>query len=267
MKMAFMERIAQALTEDMPGLLARVATVSPTGVLPTADQAQLEITTPDGWAFALRIWHDREATLIDRILHSPPAAYSPHDLENARIARRSYTRRFIAAPRHHRAVAAFHHQFTAFGGTVRLVKRWLAAHWLLRLHVSEEAVEIICAAAFAGVGSVRAPNTRERGFGCVIRLLSNWDGSEEGMTVPLYAASDPGPDIYSSSAAGAKGVWSLKTEADPDGYMWTLDAPDVVGARRVRALAQATHAYLRGVESGVLAVSVSFTDSFSALII
>lgn len=256
MKMAFMDRIAQALTEAMPGLLARVAIVSPTGVPQTTDQAQLEITTPDGWAFAMRIWHDREATLLDRILHSP-AACSPHDLENARIARRSYTRRFIAAPRHHRAVAALHHQFTAFGGTVRLVKRWLAAHWLLRLHVSEEAVEIICAAVFAGAGSVRAPNTRERGFACVIRLLRDWDWSE-GITVPLYAASDPGPDAYSSSSAGAKGVWSLKTDADPDGYMWTLDSPDVVAARRIRALAQATHTYLRGVESGVLDVSVSF---------
>ena len=259
MKMAFIDQISQALTEAMPGLLARVAVVSPTGAPQTTDQAQLEITTPDGWAFALRIWHDREATLLDRILHSP-TAYSPHDLENARIARRLYTQRFIAAPRHHRAVAALQYQFTAFGGTVRLVKRWLAAHWLLRLHVSEEAVEIICAAVFAGVGSVRAPNTRSRGFARVIRLLCDWDGSE-GMTVPLYAASDPGPDLYSSSAAGAKGVWSLKTEADPDGYMWTLDAPDVVAARRVRALAQATHAYLRGVESGVLEVPVSFSDS------
>lgn len=255
MKMAFLEQIAQALSDATPGLLARVASVSP-GVPLTVDHPQLEITTPDGWAFALRIWHDREATLLDRILHSSPAAYSPHDVESARMARRLYTRRFIAAPRHHRAVAVLHHQFTAFGGTVRLVKRWLAAHWLLRLHVSEEAVEVICAAMFAGVGSVRAPNTRERGFACVIQLLRDWDWSE-GMTVPLYAASDPGPDVYSSSVAGAKGVWSLRTETDPDGRMWTLDAPDAVAARRVRALAQATHAYLRGVESGVLEVSVS----------
>jgi len=258
MKMAFLERIARALAEAMPGLVTRVAIVSLTGVPPTADQAQLEITTPDGWAFALRIWHDREATLLDRILHSPPASYSPYELESARIARRLYTRHFVATPRHHRAVAALHHQFTAFGGTVRLVKRWLAAHWLLRLHVSEEAVEVVCAAVFAGIGSERAPNSRERGFACVIRLLRDWDWSE-GMSVPLYASSDPGPDVYSSSVAGAKGVWSLRTEADPDGHMWTLDAPDVVAARRVRALAQATHGYLRGVESGVLKVSVSFS--------
>lgn len=255
MKIAFLERIAQALTEAVPGLVARVAIVSPTDVPLSADHAQLEITTPDGWGFALRIWHDREATLLDRILHSP-VAYSPHDLESARMARRFYTRRFIAAPRHHRAVAALHHQFIAFGGTVRLVKRWLAAHWLLRLHVSEEAVEVICASIFAGVGPSRVPNTRERGFACVIQLLRDWDWSE-GMTVPLYAATGPGPDICSSSVAGAKGVWSLRTETDPDGHMWTLDVPDAVAARRVRALAQATHAYLRDMESGVLDVSVS----------
>jgi len=200
---------------------------------------QLEITTPDGWAFALRVWHDREATLLDRILHSSPAAYPAHDLENARTARRLYTRRFIAAPRHHRAIAALHHRFVAFGGTVRLVKRWLAAHWLLRLHVCEEAVEILCAAVFVGVGPARAPTTRERGFACVIRLLRDWNWSE-GMKIPLYSASDPEPDVYPSSVAGAK------------------DAPDAVAARRVRALAQATHVYLQDMESGVLDVPGMF---------
>jgi U3 small nucleolar RNA-associated protein 22 len=256
MKMAFLERIAEALVRANPGLQAQVAVVPPAGVLETMDHVQLEIITPDGWAFALRIWHDREATLLDRILHSSPAIYSPHDLENAHIARRLYTRRFIAAPRHHRAIAALHHRFVAFGGTVRLVKRWLAAHWLLRLHVSEEAVELLCATVFVGVGSARAPNTRESGFACVIRLLRDWNWSE-GMTIPLYGASDPGPDACSTSVAGAKGAWALMTENDPDGRMWTLDAPDIVAARRVHALAHATHAYLRGIESGMLDVSVS----------
>jgi len=255
MKMAFLERIAQALTNAIPHLHARIDTVSSAGAPLTADHAQLEITAPDGWAFGLRIWHDREATLLDRILHRP-TAHSLHELESARMARRLYTRRFIAAPRHHRAVAALHHRFVAFGGTVRLVKRWLAAHWLLRLHVREEAVEVLCAAVFAGIDSARAPKTRERGFACVIRLLWNWDWTE-GMKIPLYGDSDPGPDVYSSSASGAKGVWTLITEADLDGRMWTVDAPDVVAAGRIRALAQATHVYLQGVESGVLDVSVS----------
>ncbi|KAI9456746.1 Nrap protein [Russula earlei] len=257
LKIAFLERIAQALANAIPDLHARVAVILPAGVPPTADHVQLEITTPDGWAFALRIWHDREATLLDRILHSSPATYPPHDLESARMAHRLYTRRFIAAPRHHRAVAALHHQFVAFSGTVRLVKRWLAAHWLLRLHVSEEAVEVLCAAVFAGVGSARVPNSRERGFACVIRLLRDWDWLE-GIKIPLYGASDPGPDVYSSSVVGAKGVWALMTEPDPDGRLWTADAPDVVAARRIRALAHATHAYLQGVQSGVLDVPGMF---------
>ena len=256
MKLAFLERLAKALAKAVPGLHARVAIMLPAGVPPTTDHVQLEITTPDGWAFALRIWHDREATLLDRILHAPPGAYSPHDLENARTARRLHIQRFIAAPRHHRAIAALHHRFTAFGGTVRLVKRWLAAHWLLRLHVSEEAVEVLCAAVFAGVGPARVPNTRERGFACAIRLLRDWNWSH-GATIPLYSDSNPGPDVYSSAIPGAKGVWVLRTEVDPDGRMWTVDMPDVVAAHRIRALAQATHEYLQGVESGVLDVHVS----------
>ena len=255
-KMSFFERLAQLLVKTTPGLYARVASILPTGVPPIADHAQLEITTPDGWAFTLRIWHDREATLLDRILHSPPAALSSHDLENARVARRLYTQRFVAAPRHHRSVAALHHRFVAFGATVRLVKRWLAAHWLLRLHVGEEAVEVLCAAVFAGVGPAHVPSTRERGFACVVRLLQDWDWSN-GMFIPLYGESEPGSDFYSSAVPGAKGVWILRTEADPDGRMWTVDAPNAVAAHRICALARATYNYLQGVESGVLDVLVS----------
>ncbi|KAH9061207.1 Nrap protein [Lactarius vividus] len=256
-KMTFFERLAQVLAKNTPGLRARVATALPTGVPPTADHAQLEITTPDGWAFALRIWHDREATLLDRILHSPPATLSSHDLENVREARRLYTQRFIAAPRHHRSVAALHHRFVAFGGTVRLVKRWLAAHWLLRLHVGEEAVEVLCAAVFVGVGPANVPSTRERGFACVIRLLRDWDWSN-GVTIPLCGDSEPGSDVYSSAVPGAKGVWVLRTETDPDGRMWTVHTPNAVAAHRIRDLARATHDYLQGVESGMLNVHGMF---------
>src|SRR5258707_13678299 len=78
MKMAFLERIARALAEAMPGLVTRVAIVSLTGVPPTADQAQLEITTPDGRAFAFRILHAREATLLVLIHRTRPPSFCPY---------------------------------------------------------------------------------------------------------------------------------------------------------------------------------------------
>lgn len=37
----------------------------------------------------------------------------------------------IHAPRHHRVIAALCHSHSAFAGTVRLVKRRFALHWLL----------------------------------------------------------------------------------------------------------------------------------------
>jgi len=87
------------------------------------------------------------------------------------------------APRHHRAIAALCHRYTAFSGTVRLVKRWLASHWLIHGHITEEAVEIICAHFFVGDGRKLAidadadqaashlvPASKERGFATVVHL-------------------------------------------------------------------------------------------------
>ena len=47
------------------------------------DEAALDIVTPEGWGFRARIWHDREATLLDSIIHDqvpvPKAFEGPLD--------------------------------------------------------------------------------------------------------------------------------------------------------------------------------------------
>jgi U3 small nucleolar RNA-associated protein 22 len=71
--------------------------------------------------------------------------------------------------------------FAAFSDTVRLVKRWLASHWLLHGHITAEAVEIIRAHFFVGDGrklavdadaeqaaSYLVPASKERGFATVV---------------------------------------------------------------------------------------------------
>ncbi|KAI0051574.1 Nrap protein [Auriscalpium vulgare] len=274
MKLAFFERLATALMISVKGLTARVVVGERLGASAIADQGGLEIVTPLGWAFSARLWHDREATLLNRIIEQNDVPKllqklqnqiqsSPKDREEALEARALYLRRFVHAPRHHRVVAALNHRFAAFSGTVRLVKRWLAAHWLLRSHVSEEAVEIVCASLFVGGGSGRtnagAPSSRERGFARVVELLKDWQWTA-GMFVPLYG-EESAEDAASSSvsvSAGSKGVWTLSTEFDRDGHMWTADGPDIVAAHRVRALAKATFDVLQGMEAGSLDVKALF---------
>ncbi|TFY65726.1 hypothetical protein EVG20_g5372 [Dentipellis fragilis] len=266
-KLAFLERIAAALMAAKEGTLARVVVADALNASPIQDQASLEIVIPQGWAFAARIWHDREATLLDRLINEgvnvPKALQADkprtaREREDALEARELYVRRFVHAPRHHRAVAALCHRFSAFAGTVRLVKRWLAAHWLLRSHVAVEAVEILCAHVFVGGGgSETVPGSKERGFAAVVEFFKDWDWTA-GIFVPLYEEKGAAAEAAKSSVvvtAGHKGVWTIATDADKDGHMWTANGPDNIVALRVKAIAKATWDYLQqGTESGALEV-------------
>ncbi|KAG0698626.1 Nrap protein [Suillus ampliporus] len=225
-KLAFFETIAQSLMAAIPGLKASVATGDSSN--PFQGCATLEIFTPEGWAFSASIWHDRETTLLDRIIDSSKAfvlpsdqKYSMREQREAKAARELYTRRFIHAPRHHRAIANLCHKYSAYSGTVRLVKRWLAAHWLLRTHVSEEAIEIICTRPFVGgkqestESAATVPHSKERGFSLVLEFLKDWKW-EEPLFIPLYEDNAPAtaPEV------------------------WTSNGPDAVAAHRLRAVAK-----------------------------
>ncbi|CAK5268603.1 unnamed protein product [Mycena citricolor] len=269
-KLAFFERIARGLVSAVPGLTAAVVASDNTSI---EDTACLQIVTADGWAFVARIWHDREATLLDRIIsgkgllsHIKSEAKKDPGRQAASEAKDIYLRRFIHAPRHHRAIAGLNHVFPAYAPTVRLVKRWLASHWVLQAHLSEEAVELLCAAFFVGDGRELAldsetrnaerasvPGSKERGFACVVRFLKDWQW-EDGLHVPLYG------DVTAPSVSpvAVQSVWRLMTELDPVGSVWTRQGPDVIVAQRIRALAKATWDCLLQMENGHLDVKSLF---------
>ncbi|KAH9855524.1 Nrap protein [Lenzites betulinus] len=280
MKLAFFERLASILMDAVKGLQANVVLGERPERLEIEDEAALEIVTAEGWAFRLRILHDREATLLERIIndlpHIPKALrqsaddVNPRERRMAIDAREVYLRRYIQGPRHHRAVAALCHKFPAFAGTVRLTKRWFAAHWLLRGHVSEEAVELLCAYVFLRAGLPLAgsaasnsrslePGSKERGFAQVVEFLKEWDWTQ-GLVVPLDAVEQLGdPAQLNPSVAASQDVaWSLRTPYDTAGHTWTSSGPSVVVARRVTSLAQATWAAFRGLETGAFNVKRMF---------
>lgn len=278
-KLAFLERLATCLMAAVKGLHARVALGDGMERTEIQDEAALDIVTAEGWAFRAQIWHDREATLLERVIDDQPnvpkAFRRPLESGEARErlvavrARELYTRRFVHAPRHHRAVAAVSHRLPAFAGAVRLVKRWFAAHWLLRSHVSEEAVELLCAYVFLRMGARPAaegegaasrtagvPSTKERGFAQVVEFLKDWDWTK-GLVVPLdYGEREASTSSATATATAGSVAWSLVTEFDPTGRMWTSSGPDATVARRVTALAKAAWDSLRTLESGDGSVKV-----------
>ncbi|KIK63933.1 hypothetical protein GYMLUDRAFT_424118 [Collybiopsis luxurians FD-317 M1] len=274
-KLAFLERIAKGLMVSISGCQASVVVRRGTIDSEVQDVARLEIITAEGWTFSGRIWQDREATLLDRIINNTSglphitvkskAAGKGKEYHDAVQAREAYTRLFIHSPQHHRAIAKLCHHFSAFAGTVRLAKRWFASHWLLGGHVSEEVIELICAQFFVREGwdaevdkeqesgnhnvldRMSVPGSKERGFASLIRFLKDWRW-EEGLFVPLYGSTVSVSAQPKAVTAASTGVWKIRTRMDEEGAIWTMRGPDAIVARRVQALAQATWNYLQDME-------------------
>ena len=68
-KLAFLERLAVSLMAAVKGLHATVVLRDQGQRSDIQDEAALDIVTPEGWGFRARIWHDREATLLNGIIH------------------------------------------------------------------------------------------------------------------------------------------------------------------------------------------------------
>ena len=154
-----------------------------------------------------------------------------------------------------------------------MVKRWLGSHWLLGGHITEEVVELLCAAVFLGAKpgastetqNDSTPGTKERGFALVVRLLADWDW-EGGLHVPLYGSNpeEDQPDAPQSHhiSGPSRGAWHVRTELDTNGRMWTTHGPDAVVARRVKDIAKATwHVLQSGSYNVKVGVQVSFSES------
>jgi U3 small nucleolar RNA-associated protein 22 len=260
-KLAFLERLADNLMKSMPGTKATIAIGDTMNEVEIQDNCRLEIFTSSGWAFSARIWHEREAILLDSILDSNHRHYQrrrsddgqgTQERRDALQARQVHGRRFLHATRHHRAVATLCHRFAAYSGTVRLVKRWLSSHWLL-CDIAEEAVELICASIFVrgkeaiGRAEIRSdvPRSKERGFLMVVQFLKDWRW-DETLVIPLYQRETG--DEHSPSPPNSRGVWKLSTELDTGGKVWTALGPDTLSAHRVCTLARATWKVLQRIE-------------------
>ncbi|KAF8751089.1 U3 small nucleolar RNA-associated protein 22 [Rhizoctonia solani] len=163
-KLAFFVGIADALRAQDEKIRTAVALDSDATETDIHDNCSLEILAPSGFAFRLRIYHDREKTLLDGIISDTKLPLG-----------------------HHAAVAALGHRYPSYAPTVRLVVRWLGAHLLLT-HISHALVELIVAREFLKPGL--PPTSVPTAFARVVQTLVEWRWREEPLAVPLYSALD-----------------------------------------------------------------------------
>ncbi len=278
-KLALLEKLARVVVAQRRK--ARADIVLDHRASDIEDHAALEVLLPQGVAFRIRIFHDRERTLLERATQDDAPAFGtslpqpPLRLALPALATNIY--RFVHLPLQHSAIYPLHHRYPSYSSATRLLKRWFAAH-LLSLYVCSEAIELLMASVYLDPGTLHIPSSAPAGFIRTIRMLAQWDWRSAPLVVPVFSASRDAASFSgrvrfpaekrkaAEEAFGslrvrdkeiARGAWVIATEEDFHGMRWTERLGKVV-AGRVTALAKATLAAIEAsVLKGDLAVQVS----------
>jgi len=242
-KIAFLLKFRDLFTTSNPDITARVGLENTSTEM--LNQAHLDIIyASTGASFRLRIHHDREQTLIERVLKDKST--DPKTRESAAQGLAEYKRLFMKSPAHTQALQKLCTRYPALSPAIRLTKKWFAAH-LLGNHFPDALIEMFVIRSFTSPWPWNTPSSAKTGFLRTLNFLSRWDWKTEPLLVDLG-------DLTPDAAAGIKTrfeawrkldpslnriVLFVTSSADAEGTTWTDGGPSKVVAGRMSALARA----------------------------
>ncbi|KAF8423778.1 Nrap protein [Tirmania nivea] len=273
-KIAFLIRIGQLLEESSAegNISTRVGLENQEPGQETFNASFLDVIYHSGPTFRIRIYHEREPYLLER--RSKDKSLLPHTRDLASQALTIYDRTFVKSPIHTACIAKLCHRHAFLSPTIRLVKKWFAAH-LLSCHFPEELIELIVARQFVSPFPWSTPSSIMTGFLRTLEFLATWDWRVDPLVVDtsdgnstdldnLAAGIDIGVlksiDIVSitekfealrkSDPGLNRTVLFAATNYDHSGIAWTENSPSRVVAARVTALARSAIGHAKKNGSG-----------------
>jgi len=247
-KLAFLLKLGESLQEAVDAVSTRIGLENEENDV--LNQAHLDIIYDSGVAFRLRIHHDREQSLLERNLKDK--SLGPQAKETAALGLAAYKRIHLKAPAHTQAVARLCSRHPALSGTIRLTKKWFAAH-LLTNHVAAEVIELMAARTFVRPWPWQAPSSVQTGFLRTLHWLSRWDWRAEPLIVDLSGSGEFKQNEVTAintrfdawrklDPSMNRMVVFAASSVDPDGTTWTDGRPAKVVSGRITALAKAASA-------------------------
>ena len=252
-KIAFLIKLADLLTTAAHNLITRIGLENEaTATSGHLNTSFLDITYPSASpalspiTFRLRIHHDRELHLLQTML----SAKTLLPLLRTTLSSALHThKRTLASPTHTNALRSLCTRFPPLSPTIRLLKKWLSSHLLLR-HIPSEAVEIIAAFIFLRPYPWSVPGSATTAFLRCLQFLSRWDWAKQPLIVDLGIAQDMSASMREEIKVGFEAwtkldpsrnqvTWFLGTSLDQTGVVWTRGRVERVVAGRVAALARA----------------------------
>ncbi|KAJ3154943.1 hypothetical protein HDU86_004462 [Geranomyces michiganensis] len=261
-KRAFYIKIAELFMQQHPGHRATVSTGSGRHVL---DSGNLEVTTDTGYTFRCTIHHERQHQLLQNAIAEPTMDSEKAEYNHA-LALAHYERTFVRHPRHSTRMQNLCLRFPHLPQTVRLVKRWLAAH-LLSPQIAPELIEIICAKQFVDPAPFSVPSSGFVGFLRTLDLFRSHPWRREPLIVELEKGEMSGecrsriaaafrtsrgfaPDgsviMDGQNARPQNPAMWVATEMDVDGKWWGMNTPGTVIVERIKGLATAALSHVEG---------------------
>ncbi|KAF2155352.1 Nrap protein, partial [Myriangium duriaei CBS 260.36] len=254
-KAAFLLKISALLKESHPDLTSRVGLENTS--IQALNQSFLDLAYP-ACTFRIRIHHERETALLQRLLKDKTTA--PPDRDAAAAALAQYKRDFQASPAHTSAMAKLSTRFPALSATTRLLKKWFSSHHLLS-HFPEPVVELLAARAFLHPAPYPVPGSPKTGLLRTLAWLGRWNWRTEPLIVLDPAAEKADNDALFTAARTRFEAWRRLDPAlnrvvmfaasatDPDGTAWTdmtAAGPSRVVVGRMTQLAAAASELIRG---------------------
>lgn len=271
-KIAFLLRIAELLVKANDEYSARVGLENPSQ--PAQNQAFLDVTSPTGFAFRIRIYHDREVTLFERQLKD--TSLDAASRESAVNSLALYKREFVQSPLHSQVLQTLSTRFLALSPSIRLLKRWFAAH-LLSPHFAPELIELLVIRTFLQPHPWSTPSTATTGFLRTLAWISRWDWRHVPLIVDFSTTFSNNPaELVNANSKGMKAedlerlqtrfeawrnidpamnrvVLFAATNLDEEGTTWTdKSKPEKVVAARLTALAKAATQAVRADDDRLL---------------
>ncbi|OJD34643.1 pre-rrna processing protein utp22 [Diplodia corticola] len=243
-KVAFLLKMGELLQESVEGVTTRVG-LEHEG-LDIMNQAFLDVFYPSSAVFRLRVHHDREPTLLERRLKDKSLDAATR--ETTALALATYKRESGRIPAHTQALQALCTRLPALSPSIRLLKKWFAAH-LLSSHFAPELIELMVVRTFLNSYPWEPPTSAMTGFLRTLAFLARWDWRNEPLIVDFGGNMKPeeASAIMIRYEAWRKidpalnrVVMFAATNIDAEGTTWTDHArPAKVVAARMSALAKA----------------------------
>ncbi|KAF2760726.1 pre-rRNA processing protein-like protein Utp22 [Pseudovirgaria hyperparasitica] len=243
-KIAFLLKIGELFEQKADGTTTRLGLDNQENNM--LNQAYLDIIYSTSAAFRLRIRLDREQATLERVKANKLTDAKQREIYSQALA--VYKRHSLVSPSHVQALQTLSTRYPALSPSIRLVKRWFAAH-LLTSHIPETVIELLVVRAFLQPFPWDTPSSVSTGFVRTLYFLSRWDWREDPLIVDL--SGDMTSDEFEAIEADFKSlrakdpsmnkvVLFAASSVDRAGTTWTdQGSPPRVAASRMTALAKA----------------------------